>query len=96
MSWLPPTRKSRLALPDNPLVTCGCGREVNADMLRHVEPLPIAVRGDRTEMCDACCDTLFREKRITREEWCLAFGAPLPTIAKARGIDTRLAAAVVP
>lgn len=94
MSWHPPTRKSRLALTDNPLVHCDCGREVNADMLRYVESLPVTVRGGRTEMCDACCDTLFREHRIAREEWCVAFGAPLEAVLKAHVIDARLAGIV--
>lgn len=75
MTW-PPDMRTVLALPDNPLQQCGCGRVTNADMMVDVRPLPEVARGRAEWVCDACLETLFREKRITREDFYTALGAP--------------------
>jgi hypothetical protein len=80
--WEPPTMKSELQIEGNPLVQCGCGRTVNADMMR--------VFGDGYS-CDACHETMFRTGQLTREEFALSHGAPSHVIDKARQIDAGIA-----
>lgn len=70
--------KSVEQLDDNPLVKCGCGRTVNADMMRVV---------GEGYGCDSCHETLFRTGQLTREEFAVSRGAPLAVVEKARGID---------
>lgn len=76
--WEPPTLKSVEQMEDNPLVVCACGRTVSADMMRVVAD---------GYACDACLETLFREKTLTREEFALSHNAPDSVIAKAREVD---------
>ncbi|MGK2933696.1 MAG: hypothetical protein ACSLFE_00425 [Gemmatimonadaceae bacterium] len=87
MTW-PPTVRAALGLTDdNPLMKCGCGRETNADMMIDVRPLPGAVRGTAEYLCDACVETVFRTKRMTRVAFNTALGAPPAVVAKAARRD---------
>lgn len=88
MTW-PPTLKHDRGLRDNPLVRCGCGRSVSADMMLDVRPLPSSVRGSREWACDGCMETIFRAKLSTREDFYRALGAPPELIAKAALRDAK-------
>ena len=76
--WEPPTMKSVMQIEGNPIVKCGCGRKVNADMMRVV--------GDGFG-CDACHETMFREGTLTREDFAVSQSAPEFVIQKARQLD---------
>lgn len=77
--WHPPTMRSILRLAENPLVTCGCGRSVNADMMR-------ATRDGFA--CDSCNEARFRSGELAREEFARFHGAPEHVLAKARVQDS--------
>jgi hypothetical protein len=76
--WEPPTMKSVQGIEGNPLVKCGCGRSVNADMMR---PYKDAFA------CDACHETMFRTGELTSEEFAAAHDAPEFVLEKARQQD---------
>jgi len=88
MTW-PPTLKHALGRADNFSATCRCGRVTAADMFRDMRPLPAAVRAAAGAdfVCDACWDTLIRERRVTHEEFYRAHQAPATLIAKAVRLD---------
>ncbi len=88
MTWPPNLMRTR-GWQDNPLVECGCGRSVNADMMLDVRALPVAVRGAAEYLCDACVETIFRRKIMMREAFYRALGAPPTLIAKAALRDAR-------
>jgi hypothetical protein len=76
--WEPPTMKSVQEIEGNPLVLCGCGRSVSADMMR--------VLGDGFA-CDACHERMFREGTLTRLAFAESHDAPASVIAKAQQQD---------
>jgi hypothetical protein len=49
----------------------------------HLQRVPL----DELYLCDACGETLVRERVVTREERALAFGLPAAAVAKARAHD---------
>lgn len=87
MTW-PPNVRAALNIEDNPLMACACGRVTNADMLIDVRPLPAAVRGQAERLCDACCETIFRKKIMTRAAFCTALGAPPALVTDAARRDS--------
>ena len=89
MSWRAPTYRAARALPDNPLVRCGCGRTTNASMMLDVRALPATVRGGRDYICDGCRERMILTGRITREDLYRALGAPDTVLARVRIMDER-------
>lgn len=82
MTW-PPNLKRVLNRTDNPLVRCRCGRTANLDMMLDVSGLPADVRGPSTALCDSCVEGLFGTKKISREDFYRALGAPRALVVRA-------------
>lgn len=92
MPWPPDLRTAR-ALTGNPLVTCGCGRETNADMMRDLRPVRALLGTTADYECDSCLAGHLRHGRITHEAFARAHGAPAALIASAAARDAALARA---
>ena len=73
--------QSQLGRSDNPLVTCGCGREVNMDMMRDVRPVKAIIRTTEDYLCDSCMEAFHRTEKLSREAFYRAHGAPAKLIA---------------
>lgn len=82
MPW-PPDMKTALAMPNNPLVACVCGRSANADMMRDVRPVRALLGTSADYLCDSCMEQVHRTGRLTVEAYCAAMGAPSALVTKA-------------
>lgn len=76
-------------LGGNPLVTCKCGRETNADMIRDVRPVKSQLGVTEDYRCDSCLEGFHRTEKLTREEFYRAHDAPAELIEKMAAVDTR-------
>jgi hypothetical protein len=81
-NW-PPDMKSQQGLPDNPLVRCPCGRQVNADMMRDVRSVKEALAIAHDYVCDSCMEHYHRTGKLSREAYYRAAGAPAHLVTKA-------------
>lgn len=89
MPW-PPDLRTALGLAHNPLVRCGCGREVNADMMRDVRPVAALLGTGDAYQCDSCLEGHYRHGRLAHEHFCRAHGAPAAIVALMRERDVAL------
>lgn len=93
MPW-PPDLRTAQAMAGNPLVSCRCGREVNADMMRDVRPVAALLGTTEAYQCDSCLAAHLRHGRLTHEAFARAHGAPAAIVALMRERDVALGRSV--
>jgi hypothetical protein len=95
--------KSELEYDDNPIVKCGCGRDVNADMMRDVRPIQDLIQSrsvgrhpcdvaikTSAYACDSCLEYHFNVGNISRKEYYEAHGATKEQVAIQADRDSKL------